>query len=605
MARIAAVPEPSAETDRLPTPYQAPYVTPEGEGAGFGRVMEQAGTVLAGYAKDAKERADTTAEVAAFANGQHVINSAVTDDRTGYVSLRGKDAIDARDKTLETVNKQLDAVNSGLSPDQQRRFAPRLQQLKEETQRTVINHESREIQAYSTAQYKGAVDETVKSMQAPDVVTDPDSLQAKVSNLYQVGIDEAKRRYGQNASKDAISAVVTPELQNASLAAMQAAVAQADAAGDPTIAKKAFDVLGKYMVTNHQQQFAKFVGALTAKDEISKNSRGIVASSVDSVPVPGADPVARVDDTRFAKILATIAPDSKYAAEIEAAANKQRETLGKVWNAAAGTVYHRVESDAMQGGGFDLSRAKTADVEWLRINDPDAHLKLIHEDQKGDKAATSQASAEAYSSLAADMAAHPDVYKEMSAPQFTKLSVDQGVGARDRVKALNLFEATQKAGLSEKINATVRDQILSALPNTGDAPDRDALHGPVLDAATKWVDNYKAGAEGKLPKTDEIRQFIDSELATVKVVGSSGRFWPDGTVRRIEYERNAAYRGLTAVPVDPSVQTAPAIPQVQAATPVAPPARQPPVPGAKHITDGKRGAWLPPGNALPAGWKED
>jgi hypothetical protein len=33
--------------------------------------------------------------------------------------------------------------------------------------------------------------------------------------------------------------------------------------------------------------------------------------------------------------------------------------------------------------------------------------------------------------------------------------------------------------------------------------------------------------------------------------------------------------------------------------------RRPPVPGAVHVTDGKQGAWLPPGTTMPQGWRAD
>jgi hypothetical protein len=559
------------ETDRLPTPYQAPYATPEGEGAGFGRVLEQGASVLAGYAKDAKERADTTAVQGTLGQAQGFINTKILDpdpNGQGYARLRGEDAIAARDKVLGDFNKSIDSLNDGLTPDQQRMIAPHLRSLKEQGYAHVIGHETVEQERYSQAQYKGNVDTTIQAMQMPQIVTEPEALKAKIQDLYQAGIDEARRKYGANAGKDAIAAVVTPELQNASLAAMQSAVAQAEQAGDPSIAKNAFDVLGKYMITNHQQQFAKLVGALSQKDEVTKQSRAVVASSVDSVPVPGADPVARVDDTKFAKILASIPPDSKYAAEIEATAQKQKATLDKVWNGAVGSVYQRVESAALQGGGFDLDRASTADKEWLRINAPAELLKLQHEDTKGTGAADKAASQEAWSSLAADMAAHPDLYKDMGVPQFTKLSVDQGVGALDRVKALKLFNDVQKTGLSEKINSTVRDQLLAAMPQTSDRARREALQGPLLDAASKFVDDYKATSEGKLPTTDKIREFVNSELVQGKVK-DTGRFFDD-TRRRIEYETTPAYQGKQFVPLNAPATPATAVP-VRAATPAATP----------------------------------
>jgi hypothetical protein len=275
--------------------------------------------------------------------------------------------------------------------------------------------------------------------------------------------------------------------------------------------------------------------------------------------------------------LAGIKDDTPHLSEIQDAVQKKQARLVKVWDGAVGTVFQRVESAAMQGGGFDLDRASPVDREWLRQNAPDALLRLTKEEDRNDKAGQRERALEskdAWSALASDIAAHPDTYKELSVPEFTKLTTEQGIGPLDRIKALKLFNDVQKAGQSERINTTVRDELFRIYPNLGQAPKRDKLQGALLDATNKFVENWKASSEGKLPPTEKIRAFIASELMQGDVVGS-GRIFDD-TVRRIEFETTPKYQGKTFKPSDATAPPAPALPvrgapPVQATTLVAPP----------------------------------
>src|SRR4051794_46455 len=99
MGRVAQVPDPSLDTRPLPTPYQQPFATPQGQGAGFGDVLEGAAHVASQFERDAKEQADTTADQAAQASGKLIVATKVTDadpNGVGYLRLRGKDALAAR-----------------------------------------------------------------------------------------------------------------------------------------------------------------------------------------------------------------------------------------------------------------------------------------------------------------------------------------------------------------------------------------------------------------------------------------------------------------------------------------------------------------------------
>lgn len=605
MARIPVVQEPSVRTEALPTPYARPFATPQGEGAGFGDVLQGAAHVASQYVQEARQKADAANIQGAWGAGQDLLNKKILDPQNGYSALRGKDAMDARDKVLADYNKGLEEINAGLTPEQQTMFAPHKRVLQEQGFTHSISHESVEMERYAQGNFKGNIDSTMETMQQPSVIASPVDLKANVDKLYQATIDEGKRRFGTGASKEAIQSVVDPALQTAALGGMQSALQQAEQAGDPTIASNAFGVLGKYLLKNHQKQIGGMVEALTAKAAIQSGAQGIIGGATDSVILPDGGQVARVDGGKVASGVANLKDDTPHLSEIQDTVEKKQARLGKVWDGATGTVYQRVEGAAMLGGGFDLDRAKAVDKEWLRVNAPDLLRKLQKEDDRGSRVERDLESKEAWSSLAADMAAHPDLYKEKSAPEFTKLSVEMGVGPLDRIKALKLFTDVQKAGQSEKVNTTVSEQLLKALPNS--KTQREKLQGPLLDAATKFVEDWKAGSEGKLPPTEKIRAFVDTELGNVRVAGT-GWIWQD-RARRIEAERNPAYAGKELVPTDTNPPVAPVMPvrgevPVQAATPVAAP-RQPPMPGGVHITNGKQTGWLPPGKPMPSGWKAD
>src|SRR5947209_2810789 len=105
MARILPVPDPTASTAPVPTPYERPFATPEGQGAGLGDVAEQAGRVVEGYARDATEKANTAAVLGAIGKGQAALNTFILDDRNGYASLRGSDAMAGREQAQKQFVK--------------------------------------------------------------------------------------------------------------------------------------------------------------------------------------------------------------------------------------------------------------------------------------------------------------------------------------------------------------------------------------------------------------------------------------------------------------------------------------------------------------------
>jgi hypothetical protein len=96
---------------------------------------------------------------------------------------------------------------------------------------------------------------------------------------------------------------------------------------------------------------------------------------------------------------------------------------------------------------------------------------------------------------------------------------------------------------------------------------------------------------------------FEAELAAEKA-GEPVRFQPYVESEQQKYPPSALLlrQGGAGGQVAPAASPAAPAP---AAPPAAPPARPPGVPPAAiHITNGRRGGWLLPGNPMPAGWKE-
>src|SRR5712671_2018495 len=249
---MANIPEPGLPDvvpQPLPTPYQSTAgVTPEAFGAGAGRSIERIGGVAHDLYQQERQYADTAAVLGAEARAKDALNKIILDDQTGYRSLHGADAVAGRDPALQQFQKAVTDAGSTLTNDAQRLHFDRLAQtIQEEGFRWAIHHDVTEQERYAQSNFRGNVDQTMVTMENPAIVSDKAALAKQIDSLFQTGIEEARRRYGQGASKDAIASVVVPELQKAAYGTMQAAVGMSESSGNPDFAKQALDQVGRYL----------------------------------------------------------------------------------------------------------------------------------------------------------------------------------------------------------------------------------------------------------------------------------------------------------------------------------------------------------------------
>lgn len=600
MARIPVVQEPSVRTEGLPTPYARPYATPQGEGAGFGNVLEGAAHVASQFEQEARQKADAANIQGAWGAGQDLLNKQILDPKSGYSALRGKDAMDARDKVLGDYNKGLEEINSGLTPQQQTMFAPHLRTLKEQGFTHSISHESVEMERYSQAQFKGNIDSTMETMQQPAIIASPDDLKSNVGKLYQAGIDEAKRRYGTDASKDAITSVVDPMLQQAALGGMQAALTQAEQSGDPTVASNAFNVLGKYLLKNHQKQIGGMVAALTRKQETSDFAAQAVAAATTSIVVPGGGTVARVDEDKLGVATSKLAADDPFRDDKVKAAEASKERINKVFDGAKAKVIRRImtagDPDATGNFRLDAPGVSVIDRMWLRdVNEKDliGLRDLQEKEARGRTRADNDTSARNYNRLISRMVLDPKARREEWGPldpdQFTARLLDEekfpgGFTTKGIKDAQAAFKKVKdEIGKSEEPIATTLREALNQTFK-GNAKQADPYVGPLHTALIRFYDSEMKKKNGVAPDSGAMLEFAQKELAQGKITpaGQEPSWYNFAGPRLIDFQtkpENIGKRFTPAgggAPIERGMDTL--VPAVQPA--VVPQAATPTVPGA-------------------------
>jgi hypothetical protein len=127
------------------------------------------------------------------------------------------------------------------------------------------------------------------------------------------------------------------------------------------------------------------------------------------------------------------------------------------------------------------------------------------------------------------------------------------------------------------------------------------------DEYQKFIDrsiNDTGAPPNDAAKRGELQRLLGSQKVRSQFMGIPYE-WASTTEEVPHAEAVATGRELVEELEPP--ETAPVPPPTSRATPppAAKPRGKPPVPGAVHVTNGKTGAWLRPGQKMPAGWRED
>src|SRR5438132_4607299 len=107
----------------LPGPMQNPGIAnPNNFGAQLGDAIQNSADIGGLIYQRAKHEADVTAVVGAMEQGKQALNDIVLDTQKGYASLKGADALAARQPTLDAYDKALADAGSSLANDEQKRM---------------------------------------------------------------------------------------------------------------------------------------------------------------------------------------------------------------------------------------------------------------------------------------------------------------------------------------------------------------------------------------------------------------------------------------------------------------------------------------------------
>jgi hypothetical protein len=135
--------------------------------------------------------------------------------------------------------------------------------------------------------------------------------------------------------------------------------------------------------------------------------------------------------------------------------------------------------------------------------------------------------------------------RSMTVQQFDSQLFEQEMTPQDRDKARAYFTSFVKnGGKPDERPATVVNSELSAAAkgDTTKFKELSSKYGDALrEAAHKFIRDNPTLPPDKM--SDALRAHIRAEMLTGKVVGSSSRFIPDDSARRIDWETNSKYEG--------------------------------------------------------------
>jgi hypothetical protein len=341
---------------------------------------------------------------------------------------------------------------------------------------------------------------------------------------------------------------------------MQTALVQAEQAGDPKIASNAFDVLGKYLLKNHQKQIGGMVEALTAKAAIATGAKDIIGGSVSSTMVPGGDSIALVDGDRFAAKVAAIPLDTPHREEIVKAAEDSRKRLDAAKDAAVGTVVQRIlkGGDPQAIGDFRLDRpgVSAADRMWLR--DVDEKKLIALRDMQDRELRKSQRDIDLQSqrnynnliTMMRDEVQRRTVWGPMSPDQFRAKLLDDdtfpgGFSEKVTKQALGAFNTLKNevGKPQEPVQSAVSEIIKAAFKGNQNAA-KDYI-GPIHDEVAHFIASEKQKHNGVAPDLAAVRAHGLEQLArgAITKVGEVPGFFDFNSTRLIDFLRKPEFVG--------------------------------------------------------------
>ena len=268
---IPGIPEPSAQSEGMPTPYDNNRVTPDNEGIGnqIGQGLESAGKVAAQVAQ-IQQKAATDANNSAAAKatadyGNQTLDAFYGDGKTpGFNSVQGENAPKLSQKVLDDNAKARNKIRDGLAnEDQQTKFDKLSQEHADSLYRLVHGHAARQVEAAHEQNEQALTDMSLRGVAtaAADHSQSIGQVQKLISDATHAsmlgdsrrGVDDAtmtdnRDKFIAKAAETALKGALSSSSDDPTTSAQSAERAKAILAQygdklDPTVAKKYGDAI--------------------------------------------------------------------------------------------------------------------------------------------------------------------------------------------------------------------------------------------------------------------------------------------------------------------------------------------------------------------------
>lgn len=536
----------------MPTPFNSNRTSPEDFGAGVAQSINQGANVAAGLIKEHRER--VTADRASDAQVQlgNAINDAnwnpaseldaqgnPTGEPKGYLLKLGKNGVDPA-KHLQGLDDVRDNITNSLAdnPEAQRLFRMRAAGMLEGARQQAEQHSGQQIQRVgletAEAQKKLAIDTIGLAHGTPDEVKTATDRAVQ----FAVGPLVHHLQFNEGRPQEAVNAALTDFKSQAYGKALQTFIDARDGMGARQLYEKTKGELGamapeyeKLVIKAEHQQRGGVIAGEAVKDATGAGGWVDLKKALQYIDDRIGD-----DDERKESALREV--ESRAALYNKAAADTEKQTLGRVWmdiehhggSLNENSADFQSLSDEAKGRAIEKSRGILRQFKAdSRSAAADARREAA--EARAEQSRADRSAIDAFGGMAADPHAQVDLDPEK---HFPGASPD----------AINAIKKIQ-AGIAKKLNAgegvkagefasVVNKQIA---PLLNDKDDRAAFMGLMQ----RWYLDPEQHS-GKEPTKEEVLSKIADELQLEK-----GRFWGTGA-RKFQRELSGEEMRAPAAP---------------------------------------------------------
>lgn len=554
MARIAPVPDVTGQTARLPTPYEHPFATAQGEGAGFGDVLQQGAAVAHDFQQEHKRQtaARVMKTVGEFGEQADLL---LHDPNGGALNLEGETALGAYNPTVKKLRELQTKTSQGLSDENQR-------SLFMEHSEGVLRTAQRQLEVHTSTQGQKLKTDGLLSTQKSMLDSSVKAIDQTSADAYTATAAAATRAYwGEHRNQAVAEEKAREYIAIVNAGRLDRLLANPATQGDAIrFFQSRHDALPADKLDTYEAKVAAVGDAAKADAEairISNESlqrngqvdRRAAQAQIDELPAgPMKDHVqARVDHR---------------ASVFDAAWRDERDLI-------AGKVADQMTDPVT--GEMNSALANAADMKALELKDPVRAAAM----KKGAAVAGAKSRyAQAYDYFFGSPAARERT-AQMSADEFRTDPMVLQLQPRHKLPIVQMFDATQKnirkqAPPEALVMEEARNVLKLGQKKIGELPsDKQEKLTDLFISVQDEMRDFVVHHDGQTPDKEKVREIIRGNLQVTAAHWLS----PD----ELRFQAGAADRRRRRT--QPAAPVATPTPT----TPVAPAAVAPTAGGAKAV----------------------